>query len=30
MENALLPDDDPRKLTRDMVDALRSWIANPV
>jgi hypothetical protein len=30
LENALLPEGDPRKLTRDMVDALRSWIANPV
>jgi hypothetical protein len=30
LENALLPEDDPRKLTREMVDALRSWIANPL
>jgi hypothetical protein len=29
LENALLPEGDPRKLTREMVDALRSWIADP-
>ena len=29
LENALLPEDDPRKLSRRMVEALRDWIADP-
>jgi hypothetical protein len=29
LENALLPEEDPRKLTRQMVEALRGWIADP-